>query len=687
MRRRSPITDDAPQSEPRPPAGASVRSHRGSLRSKLVLSVAGMFVVFLTIHEAVRTRVIEREFLALEQNSAVRDAGRVLAAIHVEVEHLGELAEQLARRSDLPAGDAEAAATADVRGIDQGPGPESFEWVLVADRDGSVGWLRRGSAADAGSGPPRRGDTGDSLRRLIETCAGTPGRCGSGITKAFDGSLAIFATATIPRGDHRAAIAAADPPTGPVLVVGRRIDDEMNTRLRRQTQVDFTVQPSRSEGRNPQLTFWGSDDSTLTVDAPLLGFDSRVVGDVVVKTPRDITARAVQTGAMARYLFIFGSVAALLMLMLLLQRIVVAPIVAIREHTDRIAEQGLDTPSLELCRNDEIGELASAFENMTERLGSVQRSLSETSRAAGASQVADTVIHNIGNVLTNVNSLLDATNSRVDGLRVRPLYRLADRLQTGDNHRELLAATPHYLQTLADSLERDRNAIEGMLHTLGVNLRHIHDVIRDTRRHTKTTVDIRRFRVGDLLEQAIDCCRASLQEDRVAVELDGALDEWIESDRFLLSQVLVNVIGNARQSLQLKTSGDRRLRIDVRLANASTVDGPGDDDAGRNVGNERRVRIGIHDNGCGISGATLRHIFDPHFTTRPGGSGLGLHFCAVTIGRLHGAIHAASDGPDKGASFWIELPAINRLPAGGFPADGDSDAAVHPGPGHGAVSS
>ncbi len=65
-----------------------------------MLSLAAIFLVFLTIDELVRHHVINPEFVALEKANAIRDANRVLAAMNAEVEHLMDLANQWASRID-----------------------------------------------------------------------------------------------------------------------------------------------------------------------------------------------------------------------------------------------------------------------------------------------------------------------------------------------------------------------------------------------------------------------------------------------------------------------------------------------------------------------------------------------------------------------------------------------------------
>ena len=384
---------------------------------------------------------------------------------------------------------------------------------------------------------------------------------------------------------------------------------------------------------------WEADESTLVVETPLLGIDSEPLANVFVQVPRDITMRSETTNTVARNTFVFGVIAALLFLLMLLQRIVVGPITAIREHTEQIAEQGLNASQLVLPKNDEIGELADAFERMMLRLSETQRKLADASHAAGMSQVADTVIHNVGNVLTNVNSLIDTATECVKSLRIEPLERLARRLQQPDTDEELRAAAPNYLQGLAAALKSDRSELAQLLTTLSDNVSHIHDVIRDQRRHTLTHVNTTRFSINGILNEAIDCCRARLDKDKIAVTAPQDAGIEVEADRSLLLQVVINIISNARHAMRANPQTSSSLRIELQH-------------------DEQRVTVLFRDSGCGMSPETLKRVFEAHFTTRDGGSGLGLHFCAIAMKRQGGNIYAESQGEGIGSTFILELPRI-----------------------------
>jgi CheY-like chemotaxis protein len=68
------------------------------------------------------------------------------------------------------------------------------------------------------------------------------------------------------------------------------------------------------------------------------------------------------------------------------------------------------------------------------------------------------------------------------------------------------------------------------------------------------------------------------------------------------------------------------------------------------------VRIEVEDQGCGISPENLAKVFDPYFTTKPQGSGLGLS-SVYSIVRKHGGAVEVVSTPGKGSCFTLHLPA------------------------------
>lgn len=632
MKTLSQKSHDAPQEVPTTATGSEVPTHQRSLRSKLVLSLAAIFFVFLLIDEVVRQKVIEPGFSELEQAGAVRDAQRVLAALDAEVDHLQELA---FRQSDrwfqpsafLPGSDSIHPLIASEAASDAKAGSD---WIARVREDGALDWLQ----VDSNASPSQVDTTADQLRKLVQACLPSDPTRFRGLTRLNNQSLAAFCILAV---NHEQPAAAGSLASEHHVVIARELSDQQLEAIRDQTLVEFTLTLPQEIRSASDTIIRPIDRSILLAEVPVLDPHGQRLASLRIRVPREITAKAAQTTKLARNSFIFGSVAALFLLLVLLQKIIIRPLAAIREHSDRVAEVGFATKPLLLNRNDEIGQLACAFDKMVGNLRDAQNQLSQASQAAGRSEVASTVIHNVGNVLTNVNSLLDAVRAGVEGLRIGPLEKLARRLRLDRDNESMLAATPDYLEGLAGSLKCDQASIQQLLATLHDNVCHIHDVIRDQQRYTGSSIKADRVRVREIVEEAIACCRARLNEDKVLVSIGGSLATEIHTDRSLLLQTMINIIGNARQAMRDNLHRERRLTIQVETS-------------------DQFARIAFRDNGCGMSEETLRRVFDAHFTTREGGTGLGLHFCSLTLKRLQGHIHAASEGPGQGAAFVIEIP-------------------------------
>jgi two-component system, cell cycle sensor histidine kinase and response regulator CckA len=126
-----------------------------------------------------------------------------------------------------------------------------------------------------------------------------------------------------------------------------------------------------------------------------------------------------------------------------------------------------------------------------------------------------------------------------------------------------------------------------------------------------------------------------------------ARDLWpAEADEGQIGQVIQNIVLNASQAMQ--HSGTVRIAADnVELQAGSETALP---EGGR------FLRIRVTDAGVGIPAAYLAKVFDPYFTTKQKGSGLGLATCYSIVKRHEGAITVSSE-PGAGTAFCVYLPA------------------------------
>jgi two-component system, NtrC family, sensor kinase len=146
--------------------------------------------------------------------------------------------------------------------------------------------------------------------------------------------------------------------------------------------------------------------------------------------------------------------------------------------------------------------------------------------------------------------------------------------------------------------------------------------------------------INELVESVLDIVAYPLRTGNIEVvtALDKNLPQ-IMADGHQIQQVMLNIINNARQAIDAHQSGGK-----IRISSSAT---------------ERSVRITIQDSGPGISPENLRRIFDPFFTTKEvgKGTGLGLSLCYGIIKEHGGNIYAESPA-GGGAAFIIELPAF-----------------------------
>ena len=149
----------------------------------------------------------------------------------------------------------------------------------------------------------------------------------------------------------------------------------------------------------------------------------------------------------------------------------------------------------------------------------------------------------------------------------------------------------------------------------------------------------------DLTMEAVELIRAG---SSISVDVEIAEDLlFAYADPAQIGQVLHNILLNARQAM--RESGI----IELRAENAVNAD---------HSNRDPRIRIAIRDYGCGIPADVRPRIFDPYFTTKPGGSGLGLA-TAYAIVSKHGGNIMVESTPGLGSVITIDLPATHDVPA------------------------
>jgi signal transduction histidine kinase len=145
--------------------------------------------------------------------------------------------------------------------------------------------------------------------------------------------------------------------------------------------------------------------------------------------------------------------------------------------------------------------------------------------------------------------------------------------------------------------------------------------------------------IDDAILEVIALTRAEAANNSVSVRTQFAEGlPRVQGDQVQLQQVMLNLIVNAIQAMSGIGEGARELQISVEA-----------------VPSECGVRVGVRDTGPGLSPDSLSHLFEPFYTTKPEGMGMGLSICRSII-EAHGGRLWATGCEPRGALFQFTIP-------------------------------
>jgi two-component system, NtrC family, sensor kinase len=187
-------------------------------------------------------------------------------------------------------------------------------------------------------------------------------------------------------------------------------------------------------------------------------------------------------------------------------------------------------------------------------------------------------------------------------------------------------------------LLQEQQAMSEELEHLTRSIDHIREVVTTQQSYAGKAGLVAPARIGELVEDALRINGEALERDGVTVirAISGVPRARLDRSRIL--QILVNLIGNAREALQGLPPESRRVTVCAEVADGG------------------RLRVSVKDEGEGISEDIRTRIFAHGFTTRKHGHGFGLHSCVQAAGEMGGSLTVHSDGPGQGATFTLELP-------------------------------
>lgn len=287
------------------------------------------------------------------------------------------------------------------------------------------------------------------------------------------------------------------------------------------------------------------------------------------------------------------------------------PLSRLTVAAEAISGGDLQHPAPASARRDEIGRLSRAFAAMTVNV----RNAHDTLEEQVADRTAELRLAQEENVRRERLATLGQLSSSVGHELRNPLGVMANAVYfLNATLREPNAKTREYLGILRTQIALSEKIVADLLDFARV---------KPPQRLTVPLQQIVNEQLG----------RVSIPEG-VQVEQSGDLDTTVHVDPVQVGQVVLNLITNAAQAME--ESGGR-LGIEARRRNGT-------------------VRLSVRDTGPGILPENLPRVFEPLFTTKARGIGLGLSV-SRTLAEANGGRLTAASAPDEGAVFTVELPA------------------------------
>lgn len=200
------------------------------------------------------------------------------------------------------------------------------------------------------------------------------------------------------------------------------------------------------------------------------------------------------------------------------------------------------------------------------------------------------------------------------------------------------------------------------------SIRHMEGIVTELLSFARPKpLEFKAASVNRILDDSIDFIRPHAQRKEISLvsRLDANVGD-LPLDESLLKEAIINILLNGIQALEANGQERKRgkvtatsKRVSLSTPITDSISRGGDEKTSApGITLARRtdcVRIRISDNGCGIADDQLRRIFDPFYTTKANGTGLGLPMVQRTVA-AHGGILQVVSTLNKGTTFSIYLP-------------------------------
>src|SRR5579871_35593 len=298
------------------------------------------------------------------------------------------------------------------------------------------------------------------------------------------------------------------------------------------------------------------------------------------------------------------------------------PLAVLRRRARQVAA-GEYVQRTGVTSHDEIGDLAREFDAMADAIQEREQRLIRSERLATVGRMAAQIAHEVRNPLSSIGLNAELLGDELPGQAEEARRLVASIIGEVDRLTEITETYLRFTRLPRPKLERED--------------------------------------LGALVTSVVALGRGELEKEGIALTVDIAPDlPEIPADEAQLRQALINLVRNAREALA--ASAEKRLGVSVRADRAAA-----------------RLVVRVSDSGPGIGEADLGKIFDPFFSTKAQGTGLGLALVQQIVVDHGGQIEVQS-APGRGTTFTLVFPVPPAAPSasGGVAVRGGAAALAEP---------
>ncbi len=305
-----------------------------------------------------------------------------------------------------------------------------------------------------------------------------------------------------------------------------------------------------------------------------------------------------------------------------------------------LQESEMQLEKLNATLKEEINERKLA----EEKISALQSKLLLAARRAGMADIANGVLHNVGNILNSVATSIGVIRERSSDDKITKVEKIVDLLLQQNDIGKFFSEDPkaknipNYLSMIAKSLQEDKNLILDEILILDKNIDVIKNVVTSQQSASESIGIVEKVNLANLIDDALSVNKFIYEKSDIKIIRDYDDNKTILIDRVKLLHIIVNFIKNGIESV-LSNNNNHKVII-IRTENVD-VD---------------HIMIQVEDNGIGIIPEHLDKIFSFGFTTKKTGHGFGMHTSANFAGEINGRIFAESKGLNKGALMTLILP-------------------------------